>query len=341
MRKIGDWLFSKFAKQEPSKLTPLSQTAFETPPVVRMIGKTDAEYDAQGGVYFPLRYLTDMMRFISQNSDCLQVLTYQDLDVRDGHEHANNYHAEYLAWNARVAADPVANCKAHVLLQYDIDRSTDLMHALLASPEHDKVPANIMLFNERVDRWRLRSSGELCTTEYPLDEALLRRRQSEGFVIGYHTNAYELGGHDTDRALEIFDRDMTAMSEKYGTRFFSAHGGVPDAKGKNNNALPYHPDWIDRSIWVHNGVNLRFDGVFSDGGHNSPKRDPKNRDLRQFFETLQPGKRYRMLLHPQYYGDDYGVSRRFLGTPWYDDMIRTAQQQPERSLWENVKLNIK
>ena len=325
-----------------SRITSFISKIFRTnPDILPQLPITASTLVQQSGAYFPLNYLTDMFKFIDANSDKLSVFTYEDMHISGGQDNASGYQAEFKAWHQRIAADPTASKKAHLLIQYDIDARTDRMHSLIASPEHDKVPANIMLFNERVDRKRLKTTGELCTTEYPLDEALLRRRQSEGFVIGYHTNAYELGGHDTDRALEIFDRDMTAMSEKYGTRFFSAHGGVPDAKGKNNNALPYHPDWIDRSIWVHNGVNLRFDGVFSDGGHNSPKRDPKNRDLRQFFETLQPGKRYRMLLHPQYYGDDYGVSRRFLGTPWYDDMIRTAQQQPERSLWENVKLNIK
>ena len=293
------------------------------------------------GAYFPLRYLTDMFKFIDAHRRQLSVFTYDDMDLKDGRDHATSYKSEYDAWHQRIAADPQASEKAHLLFQYDIDRSTNCMHALLSAPEHDTVPANVMLFNERVDRWRLQSLGELGTTEYPLNDDLLRRRQSEGFVIGYHTNAYELGGHDTARALEVFDRDMTAMSEKYGVRFFSAHGGVPDANGKNNNTLPYHPDWIDRSVWVHNGINLRFDGVFSDGGHNSPKRDPAGRDLRRFFETMRPGKRYRMLLHPQYYGDDFGVSKRFVGTPWYDDMIRTARQQPDRSLWENVKLNIR
>ena len=322
-----------------SRITSFISRIFHTTPdVVPQSDITAEPLTQKSGAYFPLTYLTDMFKFIGAHSDQLSVFTYDDMDLPDGRDHASGYQTEYQAWHKRIAADPSARKKAHLLFQYDIDARTERMHSLIDAPEHDSVPVNIMLFNERVDRYRLRTSGELGTTEYPLDEELLRRRQGEGFVIGYHTNAYELGGHNTERALEVFDRDMTAMSRAYGTRFFSAHGGVPDAQGKNNNTLPYHPDWIDRSVWVHNGINLRFDGVFSDGGHNSPKRDPQNRDLRQFFETLQPDKRYRILLHPQYYGTDYGVSKRFIGTPWYDDMIRAARQKPERSLWENVKL---
>lgn len=310
-------------------------------PYTRKIGKTDAEFGTLEGIYFPLQYLLDMFSFIRQNAEFLNVLTYEDLGIQDGHGYKSNFEAEYLAWTAHVAAVPAAYQKAHILLQYDIDRAPERLHALLAAPEHDKVPANVMIFNERVDRWRLQSIGEVATTPYALDRDLLLRRQKEGFVIGYHTNAYELAGHNVDKALEIFDRDMTTLSQAYGTRFFSAHGGVPDAEGNNNNTLPYHPDWIDRAVWVHNGHNLRFDGVFSDGGHNSPKRDPKKRDLRRFFETMQPGKRYRILLHPQYYGIDYGVSKRFVGTPWYDDLIGQALKNPKQSTWSNVRLPFK
>lgn len=282
-----------------------------------------------------------MFEFIKAHPAHFSILTYAHLDVENGRDHASGYLQEYKTWHQRVAADPHARKQAHILFQYDIDGQTKRADALLAAPEHDKVPANVMIFNERVDRWRLQSIGEVATTPYALDRDLLLRRQKEGFVIGYHTNAYELAGHNVDKALEIFDRDMTTLSQAYGTRFFSAHGGVPDAEGNNNNTLPYHPDWIDRAVWVHNGHNLRFDGVFSDGGHNSPKRDPKKRDLRRFFETMQPGKRYRILLHPQYYGIDYGVSKRFVGTPWYDDLIGQALKNPKQSTWSNVRLPFK
>lgn len=311
----------------------------DTPPSrLRFLADKNEPLSPRTGAYFPLQFLTDMFEFINKNHASLNVFTYNQLNIIDGRDYATGYQKEYDSWQRKIAAHHELRNKAHLLIQYDIDSRVERSNALLENSAHDGIPANIMIFWKRVDRWRLQATGEVVTTEYAIDQALLRRRQGEGFVIGYHNNAYELAGHDASRALEIFNRDMTAMSEAYGTRFFSAHGGVPDAKGNNNNTMPYHPDWIDRAIWVHNGVNLRFDGAFSDGGHNSAKRNPENRDLRRFFETMQPGKRYRILLHPQYYGSDYGVSKRFAGTPWYDEMMHTIQENPGQSLWHNVKL---
>jgi len=325
-------IFGSQANTNASRHAPLEDNPYAEP------GLVDADVSPTSGAYFPLTYLTDMFKFIDAHSDRLSIMTYNDLAGDSFTDYAQNYATEFKAWNDKIKSDPDASKKAHLLFQYDIDNRTERMADLLSHPAHDSVPANIMLFNERIDRRRFKNTGVVATTDYDIHADLLRKRQAEGFVIGYHCNAYELAGHDTDKAMEIFDRDMTRFQTDFGSRVFSAHGGVPDAKGKNNNGLPYHPDWIGKAIWVHNGVNLRFHGVFSDGGHNSPKRDPQGRDIRDFFETLQPGKRYRMLLHPQYYGVDYGVSKRFAGTPWYDRMIWQSRKEPHRSLWDDVTL---
>ena len=60
--------------------------------------------------------------------------------------------------------------------------------------EHELgIPSNVMIFRHRVDRAILKTTGQLALTDYPLDIARLQQLESEGFVIGYHTNAYESG----------------------------------------------------------------------------------------------------------------------------------------------------
>lgn len=319
-------------RSRPDALSASNDNPFQEP------GATDQDLSGKSGSYFPRRYLTDMFRFIEANNDKLSVNTYEDLEFPTLEDARLNYPSEYSHWTKKVKADPAKARKAHIFLQYDIDSRPERLHGLLKEETHTAVPANIMIFNRRIDRRHLKNTGVVRTTQYDLDEALLKSSQKRGFVIGYHTNAYELAGFDVERALKVFDEDMTALNTRFGVRFFSAHGGVPDQDGRNNNGLPYHPAWRKKAIWVHNGISLRFAGSFSDGGHNSPARDPEGRDLRRLFEKMEPGRRYRILLHPQYYDIDFNISERFTGTAWYDDILAQHQRNPSDSLWKNVTL---
>ncbi|GFO80481.1 MAG: hypothetical protein A49_01080 [Methyloceanibacter sp.] len=291
----------------------------------------------RAGAYFPQRYVTDFFGFLDDHKEDIDVITYADLPWGDDWNFADNYPGERDAWRAQLATGERDPHKAYVLLQYDVDSFPERTMDLLRQPAHLTCPANVMIFNKRIDRRRLKSMGELAYTEYTLDESLMRTLSKQGFVVGYHTNAYEQGLFDTNRALEIFDRDVRQLSERFKIEFFSAHGGVPGPEGENNCNLPFHPDWRHRLRWVHNGHTLHFDGQFSDGGHNSTKRNPINRDFRDFVRTFKPGNRYRILLHPQYYSDNPLPSRRYGGTPWYDDLME-EYASGSGSLWEDVAL---
>ncbi len=127
-------------------------------------------------------------------------------------------------------------------------------------------PANVMIFNKRIDRRRLKTTGELAFTDYDLDDDLLRTLSDQGFVVGYHMNAHEQALFDIDRALDLFDRDVRELSERFPINFFSAHGGVPGPDGRNNNGMPFHPDWQTKLRWVHNGHSPKFSSSLAMAG---------------------------------------------------------------------------
>jgi hypothetical protein len=305
----------------------------ETAPVSR-----DTELSPRAGAYFPRRYLTDFFRFVEEHADHLGVITYGDLPWGDDWDFAGGYPAERKAWAAELASGKRDPKKAYILLQYDVDSWPERTMDLLREPTQMIVPANVMIFNKRIDRRQLKTTGQLEFTDYDLDETLLRDLADRGFVVGYHTNANEQGLFDTTRALEVFDRDVRELSKRFDLKFFSAHGGIPGPDGKNNCHMPFHPDWQTKLRWVHNGCSPRFNGQFSDGGHNSPVRDPAKRDIRDFVRTFKPGNRYRILLHPQYYSDVPLPSPRYGGTPWYDDLLTASDTAPGESLWRDVRL---
>jgi hypothetical protein len=298
---------------------------------------TDEDLDPCRGAYFPRRFLIDLFHFLKQHEADIEVLTYSDLPWGEDCDYQHDYPTEHRNWRGQLASGERDPNKAFIVLQYDVDSRPERTSALLREPAHAQVAANVMIFNRRIDRRRLKHTGELSFTDYDLDRRFLYALAQQGFVIGYHTNAYEQALFDTERALEIFDRDVRELSGTFNIRFFSAHGGVPGPAGKNNRDLAFHPDWQNKLKWVHNGHSLRFDAQFSDGGHNSP-RDPSFRDLRDFVARLRPGRRYRILLHPQYYGPEPRQSPRFSGTPWYDELMEASRVPNSGSLWQGVKL---
>jgi hypothetical protein len=296
----------------------------------------DDDINPRRTAYFPRRYLTDFFKFLKEHHADIEVLSYADLPWGEDSDYEHNYPIEYRNWLDQLASGKRDANKAYVVLQYDVDTRPERTMALLLESDHVAIPSNIMIFNRRIDRRRLMNTGELAFTDYALNIELLKRLEGQGFVVGYHSNAYEQSLFDVQRALDIFDADIKALARDFNIRHFSAHGGVPDAYGKNNCHLPLHTDWRTKLKWVNNGSTVRFDDRFTDGGHNSMTRDPSGRDLRAFVARFAPGKRYGILLHPQYYEQEPRPSPRYTGTEWYDTLLDAAQR-PE-SLWRDVRL---
>lgn len=290
----------------------------------------------KGGAYFPLSYLTGMFDYFRRHAADINILTYGEFPWDGDFDYARNYPGEHAAWTAGLKSGRFDKRKAHVAIQYDVDTVPARTFAALRHSAHRGIPANIMIFNRRIDRKRLKSTGDLGFTPYEIDDACLRSLQQERFVVGYHTNAFEQGLHDTTRAMQAFDADARELDSRFGLKFFSAHGGVAATDGRNNCDLPFHPDWSSKLRWVHNGYSPHFDGQFSDGGHNSIKRDPGKRDMRVLVSRFRPGCRYRILLHPQYYGASFRASPRYGGTPWYDDLLALAGRGEDGEIWSDA-----
>jgi hypothetical protein len=166
---------------------------------------------------------------------------------------------------------------------------------------------------------------------------LLERLESQGFVIGYHANAFEQAKFDRAKAEGIFRRDVEELNRKLRIRYFSAHGGTPGPDGLNNRDFPPPVDIAERLIWVHNGKTPWFSQNYSDGGINSPHRDPTKRDLRDFVRQWCPGGRYRVLTHPQYYHDPCGRSPRLSGAAWYEEVLDAYMEGRGDEIWSGVK----
>ncbi len=275
--------------------------------------------------YFPRTYLTDLFQFIRNNSDRVQCITYKDFCWGNDFSHEDGYRSEWQDWQHRLTDGRIDRNKIYLVIQYDVDTAPERTMDLLRDPHHDGIPANIMIFVRRLDRRFLVQTKELQYTDYVLDEELLRKRQDSGSVIGYHFNAYERSGWNAGRAQEIFAEDVASLRKRFDISFCSAHGGVPDAEGRNNNSVKI-PDALRTSLrWVHNKYSPRFNGQFSDGGHQNSKLNPSQRDIRDFVASWRPGGRYRLLVHPQYYDPEFVASPSYSGTPWYDDLVRAVR----------------
>lgn len=292
--------------------------------------------DLSTGGYFPYRFHTDFIDHIADFPEIYQVITYRDLKWQPDDSPAKGYPAEKAAWDHAMRSGELDSRKIYVLIQHDVDSQSQRSMRLARYEALRNVPSNIMIFNRRVDRKYLTSSGKVEYTPYDIDFELLRRIHAKGFVIGYHMNAYEQSNYQLERAREVFLNDIQQLKEKLPIEFFSAHGGSPGPNQINNRDIDL-TEIEQNLIWVHNGITPKFDGNYSDGGINSIKRDPLERDLRDFVKTWQPGKRYRVLTHPQYYHDPVGRSPRLSGARWYEEVLATYSEGNHSSAWENIK----
>jgi len=301
--------------------------------------EVDDTKSAKSGAYFPQQYLTDMFRFFKQHNEEIEIITYRDLcwDTND-YDFEGWYPSEKQAWLNRIDSGQIDPKKAYVLIQYDLDSRPERAMSLLSHAEHSDIPANVMRFNQRIDRKRLKTCDEVMLTEYDINTQLLQKLEAEGFLIGLHSNCYERSHHDASLAKKILASDIEELQKKHTIDFYTAHGGVPCAEGLNNRDVPPSANVAKTVRWVHNGATPYFTSQFSDGGHNSPVRDPADRDLRDFVKNMKPGGRYRILIHPQYYDVLFTKSARYTGTTWYDAMTDELEREGVTDTWGTVDL---
>jgi hypothetical protein len=295
-------------------------------------------YFRKGG-YFPLEYFVHFLEFLIKNGDIMEIITYDDLAWGNDFDYASNYKQEYSRWKGEMKSGLRDRQKIYVLLQHDVDSRAERTMKVVLKEEHLGIRSNVMIFTERLNRKKLKSDGVVSFTEYPVDYEYLRNLQENcGFVVGYHCNAYEKALFHMERACKIFEEDVARLRCHFNISYFSAHGGVPGPVGYNNRNMKIPASLRNDIRWVHNGCSPYFDGTYSDGGINSPRLDPRKRDLRDFVRRWKRGKRYRVLTHPQYYNSPCKASPRLAGTPWYEEVLEVYDSVRPASAWDGVKL---
>lgn len=283
---------------------------------------------AQDCDYFPFSYIEGFFRILSERED-VEFLTYNDISFPEGSHFGNHYQEEYELWKKKIAGSSHKSKKIYLFIQHDVDRYPDRTEKTLDLQNHLGIRSSTLVFNKMIDRRLLRVTGEVKEKEYPVNFQKLSTLEGKGFAFGYHSNAYERSGFSLAKATEIFRQDVKDLREKLDIRFFSPHGGVRDDTNNSNSLLMPPPELNLK--WVQNRHSLRFDGYYSDGGLNG-KRDPNNRDLRDFLRTLEMGKRYRVLLHPQYYYAGTTPSNRLMDARWYRG-VSESKDKSWQSLW--------
>lgn len=290
--------------------------------------------------YIPLGFYKDFLAFLDAHRDLIEIITYDDLEWGKKRDPETCYLEESKRWSASLKKGRRDPRKAYVLLQHDVDSAPERTMNMLRLEDQYAIPSVSMIFHKRVNRRLLQHRDQLEITDYPLDVALMQELETRRFQIGYHCNAFERAHFDEERALGIMREDIEALSQDFEIRIMSAHGGAPGPDGRNNRDLPFSGDLAAQVRWVHNGHTPFFNAAYSDGGINSPKRDPAKRDLRDFVRTWRQGGRYRILTHPQYYNDPCSVSPRLAEADWYQEVKATYERAEPGNAWADVSLDL-
>lgn len=299
----------------------------------------DDDVFAERGYYFPYGYVRGFLEFIHGHRDLIEVLTYDDLDFGDDYDYSNHYRGERERWDESLRSGERSSEKVYVLIQHDVDRIPERTHALVEDEARLGLRSNVMIFNKRVNRKKLQKEGVVEIGDYPIDLARLRLlHEASGFVIGYHSNAFERALFDRELAERIFLQDVKELRSQIPIRYFSPHGGVRNAEGQSNAFLEIPRELSQDLRWVHNRFGVRFDGAYSDGAINAVRRDPEERDLRRFVQRWRAGKRYRVLIHPQYYNVPFFRSPKLARASWYSDLIDEYTSNPSALSWRDVTL---
>jgi len=138
--------------------------------------------------------------------------------------------------------------------------------------------------------------------------------------------------------LAIFEDDVKRLKEYFKVDYFSAHGGARGPNQEINRSLGLPRSLFKKIRWVHNGGTPRFHGNYSDGGYANKAYGLQNRDIREFVKTWQPGKRYRILTHPQYYTTPCDPIGWRKGHRWYENIINYSLKNPGKSVWDKFKV---
>ena len=198
-----------------------------------------------------------------------------------------------------------------VLLQHDVDVMPDRTMRVLEMERAMGLRSNVMLMGRCVDRVTYERSGVLRHLPYALDFPRLSELEEEGFLFGYHCNAYERSDFDRKKSDRIVYDDLILLTNHLYIRWYSAHGGPKDIEGLSNHIL-----LVPSHMWAaHNCAGQ----VMTDGTYTDSQLLRGGRDIFDFIDAMKPGGLYRILLHPQYYHTPW--KRITPECEWFDERM--------------------
>ncbi len=228
----------------------------------------------------------------------VEYLTYRDLAWEDDNDYAASFPQEWKRWNQRVKGDASMKRKVHLLIQHDTDSGPAETIRMAQLEAAYGARSSIMTFARLPVRM-----GEPETKPYGIDWEQLRDLQSRGFEIGYHCNAFHLTAFQPSGLAEAFEADVAALRAQGLTiDFFTVHGGRASPAGEINSSFDYPALTGTRLRWVNTRYSPRFEAYYSDGGTGNGVSGQARQDcIAHFIAQMRPGRRYRLLVHSQYF----------------------------------------
>ncbi len=275
-----------------------------------------------GNPNMPFGYLAGLIGWVGKMQNDWKVLSYKDLNISPN-QNDKELLNEFKIWHAKH----LLSRKKYLLFQYDVDARQDATEALLRVHLEAGVPANVMIFNQRIWDRDFKQTGKIKVDEsYKLDFGLLREFSQAGGVVGYHCNVWERSLFDLQKAKELFTQDVDSLRSEIDMDFFSMHGGPTDEKGRSNAHIVELKDFAaDMGLtWVHNGRSPSFHRMWDDGGAGHKNYRYRMADASEALSSLKNGNRCRLLFHPQYYrcSDAKQVkNENQKGMAWFEDML--------------------
>lgn len=271
---------------------------------------------------FPAAYVDSFIRMISNPSRNIEVITYGDLNFGNDWDYENAYPDEWASWQESFSNGHRDPEKIYLVLHHDVDDSPERTHRLLEVEEKLGIRSSTFIFNRPVNRSLLNTSGEVEYVDYSVDIDLFKRLQEKGWDFCYHSNAFEQSSFEAELAGEIFANDIKELTSKgLNIDFFCPHGGAKNSKGESNVHFGIPEGMKGEVRWVLNRNTIKLNGVTSDGGYRG-RDNWDSLDFRNFVRSWKPGRRYRILIHPQHYDDDFTpFEPMLLSQEWYRQMV--------------------
>jgi hypothetical protein len=274
---------------------------------------------------FTLSYYNSILNQML-NLGNIKFITYDDLLWAEENDYKAGYQSEWISWQKGLKSGEIDSKFIYILIQHDSDSGPIHTVDMLDMEKELNVKSSTMIFA----RWRgIDDGGEVV--KYPINFPRLLSSHFQDFCFGYHCNAFQISNFNDLKVFDEFATDIDYLSSMFPVKYFSPHGGKKSSDGIMNASFDYinyfnnHPV-ISKIRWVHNRFSPKFNGYYSDGGLIGRIHGDSHHklNLQEFINSLIPGRRYRILVHPQYYSDRFFQPLHHLNhqlPQWYIDTM--------------------